>query len=378
MRIIFDTNPIFEDFSLAKPQMLVLEDYLSRISDQLVIPQVVVEEVIRQFKRKYIETRSKYENVRKTLRYVGRDLHDLPELNVVLEEYRSLLMMRLGELNAMVLPIPDICVMDLLKRDLAERKPFSSSGKGFRDTLIWEAIVKSLKDNSEEIVIISNDDAFKSGKEGDISLHPHLADELKSLNLSKTKVTVYPNLQTFNDVRIIPTLKRFFKAGDSIEGSVAEGLNPQDMLVRYQAHIHLEVFDHLLDALSIKNGSLGQARIHRWPEKVELLEAYGLGEHDVQAIIRASMLMDTEVSTDQQGFDTILGLSSNRNVILMLQESRWNSEQEEYLISIRVWLTPTIAITWDKENDSGKGTELVHLDLSIERQQTQTSVDNVC
>lgn len=364
MKIVFDTNPIFEDFTLSKPQLRILERYLSRSTDQLIIPQVVIEEVIRHFRRAYAKSLSSYRYAKRTLQYIGRDLNDLPEAEEVLQEYRAILLARLEELDAKILPIPDIEVNELLKRDLAERKPFSPSGKGFRDSLIWESIILDAKSSPDEIALISNDGAFTSGhKESNFSLHPHLADDLQTLGLDDISIKVYPDLNVFNENIVIRTLENFFQKGDPIEGSVAKGLDPENMLIRYQQYIHTAVYDNLLEALSIRSGSLGQAKFIRWPEDVEILEAYGLDKNKVQVVMRASMIMDAEIYTNQQGFDVILNLMNSRDVIVWLLENRWNVNRLEYELSARVKLFPTIGMIWDKDQDQQEGIDLVNLDL---------------
>jgi hypothetical protein len=69
----------------------------------------------------------------------------------------------------------------LLERDLAERKPFNSSGKGFRDALIWESVLEHIRSTphlSSGILATGNakDFADASG-----ALDEHLQSEVTSL-----------------------------------------------------------------------------------------------------------------------------------------------------------------------------------------------------
>ena len=65
-------------------------------------------------------------------------------------------------------PIPAVSHKDVLARDLAEKKPFSPIGKGYRDALIWESILEHLPlDQADAVVLLvtrdSGDFATKEG-----------------------------------------------------------------------------------------------------------------------------------------------------------------------------------------------------------------------
>ena len=365
MKIILDTNPIYKDFDLSQPQLQTIERYLSRFTDELYIPEVVIEEMIRHYQKEYSRAVSSHKDIQRITEIIGEEIESLPASDDAIERYRKCIQDRLDNMGAKVLPIPDADVKGLLQRDLAERKPFDSSGKGFRDALIWGSILVEISNHQEKIVLITSDQAFTSvDEEGMKILSRDLADDLKSLGISEGRVEVLDNLRLFNEKYVAPSLAKVYRKGDEIEGSFIESLNPADMLSRYQPYILRKVDDELLKVFLISRGSLGEVKFLRWLENAEILEAYDLNDETIQAIIRTNMLIDAVVYTDQSGFSAIFDLGKNRDIIAFPIETRWNAVNNEYEIKVRTRLIADIAIIWDMKFNVAKGVDLIHAALN--------------
>ena len=68
----------------------------------------------------------------------------------------------LSTIGIVVLPLPSVSQEIMMKRDLAIRKPFDPTGKGYRDTLIWLTFIGWVKDEvilsaPERVVLVSDD-----------------------------------------------------------------------------------------------------------------------------------------------------------------------------------------------------------------------------
>ena len=63
--------------------------------------------------------------------------------------------------------MPQVSHADLVERDLSSRKPFSPTGKGYRDALIWESVVElctDLTDADTLIFVTDNKSDFCHGR----------------------------------------------------------------------------------------------------------------------------------------------------------------------------------------------------------------------
>ena len=57
------------------------------------------------------------------------------------EEYAKFFYAQIRRLNINIIPYPSTSHKDLVSRDLARKRPFQESGKGYRDALIWESLL---------------------------------------------------------------------------------------------------------------------------------------------------------------------------------------------------------------------------------------------
>jgi hypothetical protein len=69
--------------------------------------------------------------------------------------------------------IPRVSHEEVVKRDLLRRKPFGESGKGYRDTLIWETVLAELRREQSQMALVSHN--IKDFAGPDRMLHADLA-----------------------------------------------------------------------------------------------------------------------------------------------------------------------------------------------------------
>jgi hypothetical protein len=112
---------------------------------------------------------------------------------------------RLAQLEITTLPIPALPHADLVVRDLVEKKPFTASGKGYRDALIWLSFLATIDNNTTKAILVtSNTNDFGSQDKSD--LHPDLKAEIKAKN-TLCEALWFPVPQKLVDELIKPLLK---------------------------------------------------------------------------------------------------------------------------------------------------------------------------
>ncbi len=145
--IVLDSTVFIADYWLRSPSFVLLRDFLNKTSATLVVPEVVFEEVVNHHKEDITKVRS---NIRTALREAGRLIRNFwgaremdswrSPSRTPLDPYHKFLASELGALNAKIPSYSEIPHEEIVKRDLQRRRPFQQSGKGYRDTLLWETM----------------------------------------------------------------------------------------------------------------------------------------------------------------------------------------------------------------------------------------------
>jgi hypothetical protein len=139
----------------------------------------------------------------------------IPGVEKVCEEYEVALNSRLTELNANIITHANIPHSVIVSRALACRKPFRESDKGYRDTLLWEVILREVANPARTTFFLTaNYDDF-GDKKNNGQLHPHLVDDLVAAKYPSDCVQLYTNLKAFTDEQIAPHLRQV--ASEAIE-----------------------------------------------------------------------------------------------------------------------------------------------------------------
>lgn len=118
---------------------------------------------------------------------------------------------KLKELGFYVLPYPQTGHQKIVDKELQGRKPFSSSKKGYRDSLIWETVKEQLipvKDLWGETQVLFLSDNTQDFADKNKSLHPELVEEFTKDGF------------TDNTVELICDFDRFF--ADRINNELEE------------------------------------------------------------------------------------------------------------------------------------------------------------
>lgn len=208
MKIVIDTNIVHKDFFLKNAQIISLCETAKKCGIQVYVPQVVIDEIITHYKEKIGEACSDLKKAKSSLAYFYpkewiEDYFTSEKVVQLLDDYRLALHKRLFELNIQIIPYPIIPHEVLVRRDLARKKPFQPSGKGYRDALIWESVHNIIEDNGNEpdLVFINKNtkDFFENGK-----LHPDLQADILNKGLSSECILIYDDISKVINQHIKP------------------------------------------------------------------------------------------------------------------------------------------------------------------------------
>jgi PIN domain len=190
--------------------MLLVERAVALGVVELVVPRIVVE-----------ETRNKY---RETLSKAQQELlARVADLNVLLPADKQLAIeaadpeatvtdfisrfdARLAELGATRPDYDDISHGEVVGRDLQRRRPFQESGRGYRDTLLWETLLRKVASTESSTFLVTQNTKDFCSEDRSGNLHLHLVADLRARGLPGDAVKVCATLEAFVDEHLKPLL----------------------------------------------------------------------------------------------------------------------------------------------------------------------------
>ena len=219
MKVVLDTNIIFSDFHLNGAKIKDLCESAKSIGATIYIPAVVIDESINKYCEKIQDCKTKIDKVfsdfeRLTDKKVNLSQKSIDVITKEKEEYAKFFNAQIRRLNINIIPYPSTSHKDLVSRDLARKRPFQESGKGYRDALIWESLLtictkpNDLFDMPQVVFINKNHKDFCL--EGD--LHPDLREDLSKLNINEDHVEVVEDIDVFIKKFAKPKQKSFKKS----------------------------------------------------------------------------------------------------------------------------------------------------------------------
>lgn len=207
MYIVLDTNIIYGNWYLRGPNISLLEKHIKPGQSKLVVPEIVVLEVKNLFRK---EVEKSISAIKKLVNLAPDTVRKIPipDIEKICRGHEKAFTQRLKDLKAERPTHSDIPHTDLVDRALSCRKPFTESDKGYRDSLLWEVILRKVVGANHTTYFITNNhkDFGSKKKKGD--LHSHLVEDLIAAKHPQDSVRLYGNLKTFANNHIIPHLKR--------------------------------------------------------------------------------------------------------------------------------------------------------------------------
>lgn len=230
MKLILDTNIIHGDFYLQGSRISKLCSAVPKLGYELMIPEVVYDEMVDQYRRELEKHFASYERVvsltnRARSGSAVKRLDRVSFLEEKITEYRTMFSTRLDDLHIQVIPYPSVDIKTLVSKELLRKKPFKEVkdyGVGYRDALIWET-VKSLCVPQEELIDERSQIEFLTENTADFAdsdgnLHPILVEELNAKGCLGNCVQLISNVQAFFETRIDKELENL----DNIKNALLE------------------------------------------------------------------------------------------------------------------------------------------------------------
>jgi hypothetical protein len=200
--VVIDANAIVQGpWWLDSAAWRVLLYQARRGAIRLVVPEVVIREAVGCFQRALEDRLDKCRSAARNLRDLTRTELAAVDMEIAgsTGAYETHLRATLSDAHALLTPLPEIDISSLVDRAVGRRRPFDDSGSGFRDSLLWEAVVLEVLDDAEaEVALVSNDHhAFWESAQSSI-LHPHLVEDLRTRQ-TKGAVRLEQNLVAYLD-----------------------------------------------------------------------------------------------------------------------------------------------------------------------------------
>lgn len=214
MRLFLDTNIIHGDFYLQGSRISKLCSAAPKLGYELMIPEVVYDEMVDQYRRELEKHFASYERVvtltnRTRSGSIIKRLDRVSFLEEKITEYRTMFSTRLDDLHIRIIPYPAVDIKMLVSKELLRKKPFKEvkeHGVGYRDALIWETIKvlcvpqEELIDERAQIEFLTENTADFADSDG--NLHPSLVEELKAKGCLGNCVQLISNVQEFFETQI--------------------------------------------------------------------------------------------------------------------------------------------------------------------------------
>jgi predicted nucleic acid-binding protein len=212
--VLLDTNIFVSDFWMKGNEFKIFLNNFNAISDKLVIPKVIYEEVLSQYKKKTELAKSnlsKYNNELNKYLKNKLDIEKIIDKGLVTSDYKTFFDSKLKEFNVEILDYPNVSHQNIAKKFMERKKPFKEKGDGYCDALIWENI-KTLIIKGNFIFFITNNtkDFFN-----DRNLDRDLLSELIDKELEKN-IVPFQNLHLFNNSEILPLLRNAKNIGQMV------------------------------------------------------------------------------------------------------------------------------------------------------------------
>jgi PIN domain-containing protein len=203
VKLVIETSEIIRrQFTFEGPYVKILEKAIGLGKVELVIPQIVLEETRNKYREALQEAENAVTKSRRKLNSLLANEMQLPvqalDREAAVEAFVARFERRLSDLRAIMPEYNDIPQTDVVSRELARRRPFRE-GRGYRDTLIWETILRRVvtKNDQAVLVTLNKNDFCAEGTSN--TLHPDLVDDLVRSKLKGDAVDICASTEDFVD-----------------------------------------------------------------------------------------------------------------------------------------------------------------------------------
>lgn len=294
--IIIDTNVIHLDFKLNKARIVTLCNTSTILGHEIFIPEVVIDEIVKQYDEKAEEYINSFNKVLKKL----SDLSTSPitqtpiDAKGFISNYRNELNNRIKQLGIGIIPYPNTGHKIMVARELGKKKPFKDSTKGYRDALIWDSVMEHTQKYSSNCGIIfltanSKDFADKDKKD----LHTDLIADCISNGIPTTSIRLVTDIQNFIDNEIILRSTELKEKFNQLQQD--GGLGDIDFIQLIQDYISKDMLDNFISSNDFDSYSGYAPGLYENPE-ITSIEKVSCSFNTIREISSDTILIQSEVS----------------------------------------------------------------------------------
>lgn len=342
MKIVLDSNIIIADYHLSSPLMRILTAFLQRTNSTLLLPKIVIEEVTNKYREHLTDVINKFTQSAKRLQYLDASFNDekkqeyienlSEDIAIKVEVYSKQLESRLNLLEADYIDYPSVMHESVARRAIEKRKPFTSSGKGYRDTIIWESILEEAKSVGKIVFITRNIKDYM--EEDGTSIHADLKNDMKAEGIQEDQIEFYPSLEVFMDSVVKPQLARLDDFMHTLFHGDYAPLNLIKFLEEREDEIVSTINEYLPNILS-------DSRFHdptvdvdnlAWSGEIDSLDVLQSDENELWVHFRTDYYADVDFYINEQDRDLL-------------------NEDNMYQYSIHYF---KMELEWDKRTIRGK------------------------
>ena len=294
--IIIDTNVIHLDFKLNKARIVTLCNTSTILGHEIFIPEVVIDEIVKQYDEKAEEYINSFNKALKKL----SDLSTSPitqtpiDAKGFISNYRNELNNRIKQLGIGIIPYPNTRHKIMVERELGKKKPFKDSTKGYRDALIWDSVMEHTQKYSSNCGIIfltanSKDFANKDKKD----LHTDLIADCISNGIPTTSIRLVTDIQNFIDNEIILRSTELKEKFNQLQQD--GGLGDIDFIQLIQDYISKDMLDNLISSNDFDSYPGYAPGLYENPE-ITSIEKVSCSFNTIREISSDTILIQSEVS----------------------------------------------------------------------------------
>ena len=179
-----------------------------RLQFTVAVPDIVIDEVIGNYRKQLDEKNIKFQNAQKDLGKIINLNKQTISVSQEIITYENWLNDLIKENGILILPYPKIPLKDLVQKSYENTKPFKEKGEGYKDYLIWETIknhIKSKNATPPNYFLTNNTKDFGEKDSNDkYILHPDLAKQIEE---ETQEPTLYTSLKSIFDNVLAPNFQ---------------------------------------------------------------------------------------------------------------------------------------------------------------------------
>ena len=290
---------------------------------QIVVPDIVFQESVALYRREVHKHFSAVDEAVSSLSGLLLSSHGLPvsqpadqASDAATAEYVKGLRARIDEIGRM-LTHEDIPHQDLLSRCLSGRQPFKKSGRGYKDALIWEVILRKVVTEDEETFLVTTNHKDFAKDEG-YELHRDLVRDLEDRGLSSSSIQLIDSVDSLVSKHIKPLLH----STDAVPG-LKDGSHENFHLVEWFKENRKEIGEKIdpepflrdLSPIQLDEPTISYIED---PESVDVVEVYELDNERVFIDTNARAEIRFQFFVDKRDYYL------HDEVPIEIEDSNWN------------------------------------------------------